>query len=200
MRPALIALLICVLLLRQQLESREDYLRFWDHVLDGRTAILLSVAPEDRNRLAQGLYPLVWIAGRYGVETELDAAPVGEAGPAATFATVRISAASPPSWHAIGRLRWTMGVNGPAAAGAGASEPEPALRAALLTILPDEPSTLYVQGTDQDAVRNLFDMLTVSGRFPGNLLQPISAGKAVQMLVTADASGRWATQTWSPHS
>src|SRR6202034_419480 len=60
MRPALLALLVCTLLLRHQLENREEYLRFWDRLLAGRSAMVLSVLPQDRVSLASSLYPLVW--------------------------------------------------------------------------------------------------------------------------------------------
>lgn len=199
MRPALLALLICVLLLRHQLESRPDYLRFWDRILAGRSALLLSVAPESGTRLATSLYPLEWIAGRYDVATALDEAAVTGAASAA-FATVRISTESPAAWKADSRLLWMLSSSEPgvllARRPAGPGEAAPGERSALLTILPENPSTLYAQSADEDALRTLFDELTNDGRFPRGLIEPVASSKVVQMLVVRDATGHWITETW----
>ncbi len=214
MRPALFALLICVLLLRHQLESRADYLRFWDHILAGRSAVLLTVAPESRDRLSSGLYPLVWIAGRYGVETSLNA-PIAGSSPA-SFATVRISGASPAAWQGGNRLRWLLdssGLNAANPSGAalaihrtdtltdrlasGQPLTSPVAHAALLTILPEDPSTLYAQATDEEALRTLFEDLTTRGRFPAGLLERLASEKPLQLLITVDALGRRTTRAWA---
>jgi hypothetical protein len=200
MRPTLFALLICVLLLRHQLGSREGYLRFWDHILVGRSVILLSVAPQDRDRLVPGLDPLVWIAGRYGVDVALNTAPMTGAEPA-TFVTVRITTASPAAWQTENRLHWQMGANGLEILTDRHPVGQPttglALDMALLTILPKDPSTLYVQCTAPDALRVLFEELTTRELFPGEILEPLSDGKPVQLLVRLDATGHWTTQTWT---
>lgn len=201
MRPALIALAICVLLLRQQLESREDYLRFWDHILTGRSAVFLSVPGEDRNSLASGLYPLIWMAGRYGVETDLNATPMNVAASAA-FANVRVSAESPSDWNDESRLRWLLNAKGALTdrSGLPSSPAAPASHRALLTILPESAATLYVQGTDEEALRRLFETLTTSDDFPKGAIDPVANGRALQLLVQMDGAGHWTTQIWGPQS
>ena len=199
MRPALLAVVICVLLLRQQLESREGYLRFWDHILAGRSAIFLSISGEDRNQLASGLYPLIWIAGRYGVETALNASPM--TGVASSgFANVQVSTESPASWKTEPRLRWLLNQGELTDRRAlPSSSVSPARRRAVLTILPESPATLYVQGTDEEALRRLFETLTTPDHFPEGATDPLANGKAFQLLVQMDGAEHWTIQTWGPN-
>ncbi len=178
---------------------------------------MLTVAPESRDRLSSGLYPLVWIAGRYGVETSLNA-PIAGSSPA-SFATVRISGASPAAWQGGNRLRWLLdssGLNAANVNGAGpdgvalalhrtdtltdrltGGQPSPVAHAALLTILPEDPSTLYAQATDEEALRTLFEDLTTGGRFPAGLLERLASEKPLQLLITVDALGRQTTRAWA---
>jgi hypothetical protein len=102
-----LALLVCSLLLRQQLENREEYLRFWDRLLAGRSAMVLSVSPQDRVSLASSLYPLVWVAGHYGVDATMQGDSLADARPEAA-SSVQVSYATPSGTAADGRLRWTL--------------------------------------------------------------------------------------------
>jgi len=179
MKPAMLALLACVLLLRQQLDSREDYLRFWDHFLSGRTSVQLSL--NDADSFATALYPLLWIAGRYGVEATVGAASV-TAESSAHVATVHVARTSLPGWRSQKGLEWQLNAMQE--------------HTALLTLLPDEPDTLYLQASDDIALRRLCEELTSSRRFPSGLWQRASANGAVQLLVHQDASGRWDDELW----
>ncbi len=83
------------------------YLRFWDHILGGRNTLRLSIAPQDQPQLASSLYPIAWIAGRYGVDTAIEDGPVSE-NKTEQLASVQESFATPPSIANDGRLRWIM--------------------------------------------------------------------------------------------
>jgi len=179
MNPAMLALLVCVLLLRQQLDNREDYLRFWDHFLSGRTSVQLSL--DGVGSLATALYPLLWIAGRYGVEATVGAASLTAEAPA-HVATVRVTGSSAPGWRAEKGLHWQLDAA--------------QTHTALLTLLPDEPDTLYLQASDDLALRRLCEELTSSRRFPSGLWRLASGNDAVQLLVHQDASGRWDDELW----
>ena len=220
MRPALLALLICTLLLRHQLESREEYLRFWDHLFAGRTAMVLSIPESDRASLAPGLYPVVWLAGRYGVNavTEGDAL----AGTLQQQATsVQVSYASPDQLWRDSRLRWTLSpspnsalrsssTNSPKfipvdrldgvgrfdrVAKSGIPDPEtPVSPTALLTILPEETVTLHIQGTDAISIRHLLEELTTEHSFPTGLFEivdPPGPSHVVQIRIQRDSLGQW---------
>ena len=213
MRPALLALLVCTLLLRHQLENREEYLRFWDRLLAGRSAMVLSVSPQDRGSLASSLYPLVWVAGRYGVDATLQGDSLASAKPEAA-SSVQVSYAAASGAAADGRLRWTLAVpSEPTAFNATANSKKlPAAlldrmaadgkppasmlisSAALLSILPEDTSTLHIQGTDADAIRNLLEGLTVERSFPAGLVERVErldSRHALQVLVFRNAAGEW---------
>jgi hypothetical protein len=208
MRPALLALLLCTLLLRHQLENREEYLRFWDRLLSGRSAMVLSVAPQDRTNLASSLYPLVWVAGRYGVDATMQGDSLTDTKPEA-LASVQVSYATPPEISTDHRLRWAIAVQtDPNRAtntqnsqsvlldrkSANGRSATPVFSVAMLTILPEDSATLHVQGTDADAIRRLLEELTVERNFPVGLVERVEhldSRYALQVLVYRDPSGDW---------
>jgi len=179
MRPAALGLLICVLLLRQQLENRDNLQRFWDHFLSGRASVQLSADPADA--LDSSLYPLIWMAGHYGVETTSGIAPQMAESPT-QVASVRVARSSPASWRADPGLHWQF------------SGQEP--HTALLTLLPEESGTLYLQSSDKEALRRLCEELTSPRRFPGGLWRPASGEKPVQLRIHQDAAGHWHDEIW----
>ena len=210
-RPALLALLVCTLLLRHQLENREEYLRFWDRLLSGRNAMVLSVSPQDRATLASSLYPLVWVAGRYGVDAIMQGDSLTGTRPEVT-SSVQVSYNTPPEITTDRRLRWSLADSSNQTAPAGfqkastilfdrksagsvkSPSPTPVSSAALLTILPEDPATLHVQGTDADAIRRLLEELTVERNFPVGLVEGVerlNSRHALQVLLFHEPSGEW---------
>ena len=201
MRPALIALLLCALLMRHRMEDREPYLRFWDHILGGRNALLLSVASEDRVKLASSLYPIVWIAGRYGVDTAMEDNATPEIG-RDRFASVQESLIAPIAIAEDRRLRWVLNVR------PGVNEvtdhiinnqlsDKKVSSAALLTILPEDTATLHIQGTDNEAIRHLLEELTSQKHFPDGMIDQLDSHHLLQVLLSRDGSGQWQTQLFA---
>lgn len=214
-RPALLALLVCTLLLRHQLENREEYLRFWDRLLSGRSAMVLSLSPQDRISLAPSLYPLVWVAGRYGVDATMQGDSLTGTRPEAT-SSVHVSYTTPPELVADSRLRWAL-TEAPnptlpslqnrsslpalsalldrKLAGNGKSPmPTSVSSAALVTILPEDTAILQVQGTDADAIRRLLEELTVERNFPVGLVESVerlNSRHALQVLLYRNSAGEW---------
>ena len=207
MRPALLALLVCTLLLRHQLENRGDYLRFWDRLLSGRSAMVLGVAPQDHEGLASSLYPLVWVAGRYGVDATMQSDSLTGFRQEA-LASVQVSYASPPEIVADHRLRWAIygAADGPGDGPAGSAgthrkrasgltdrkkAPAAGTSFAVLTILPEDSSTLRVQGTDAESIRRLLEQLTVERNFPSDLVDRLDGHQPMQILLVHEPSGDW---------
>lgn len=204
-RPALFALLLCTLLLRHQLENREEYLRFWDRFLPGRNALQLAVAPQDRAALAPSLYPLVWVAGRYGVDAAMEGASLAGTG-SESLASVQVSYAMPAPMAGDGRLRWVMRDAEKNTAGSELKSSELIDRqgkgtktgsAAVLTILPEDASTLHVQGTDGEAIRRLLEQLSSDKQFPAGVAEKPGDGHVFQILLARDASGKWQTELYT---
>lgn len=201
MKPALLALLIFVLLMRHRLEDRDSYLRFWDHVLGGRNVLLLSISPQDETKLASSLYPVAWIAGRYGVDTTIeDSFPSEDR--RGQFATVQESLVTPHALAADKRLRWIFteqtGENritdrlttNRVSTGNVSS-------AALLTIVPEDTATLHVQGTDGVAMEQILEDLTSQKHFPDGVIDQLGNGHPLQVLLLRNMTGQWQTQIYS---
>ena len=213
MRPALLALLVCILLLRHQLENREEYLRFWDRLLAGRSAMVLSLAPQDRVSLASSLYPLVWVAGRYGIDAAMQGDSLAGSKPEAA-SSVQVSFVTPTENATDRRLRWVLAAPADSSTTARTQPPRAVLldrktadgkspggisisSAALLTILPQDISTLHVQGTDPEAIRRLLEDLTVERNFPAGLVENIErldSRHALQVLIFRNTSGEWSRE------
>lgn len=202
MRPALLALLLCILLMRHRLEDRESYLRFWDHVLSGRNLLVLTIEPQDEVRLSHSLYPIAWIAGRYGVDTAIE-----ENVPAGTrpeqLASVQESLSTPASIARDKRLRWVL-MGDPQStvqvtdrSSRNRIPQESISSAALLTILPEDSSTLHVQGTDSEAIEHLLDNLTSQKHFPDGVVDELGGSKLLQILMLRTSSGQWSTQLFA---
>jgi len=195
----LLVCLVAVLLLWRKHQQQDDYLSFWDHILAGKKILLLSTSDQDRSRLAPGLFPVVWIAGKFGVPAVLTSGSLTGA-TTATFAKVRISTTPPAEWSNGLGLHWIL--NASATPGLTTRNPdghlssESVTHTALLTILPDSPSILYVQSTDEDALRKIFETLTLSAQFPGDLVRSPSEPISLQVLLTVDSTGRSTVRTW----
>lgn len=198
MRPVLAAFLLCVLLMRHRLEDRESYLRFWDHILAGRDALILTVASPDRTTLAPSLYPIVWIAGRYGVDTAFSDSSVSEAG-FDRIASVQASFTTPAAMVQDKRLRWILAVQqGQSRIIDRMSSDNRAIAtrssAAVLTILPESTATLHLQGTDNEAIQNMLEELTSQKHFPEEMIGMLGNRHVLQVLLFRESSGSWKTQ------
>lgn len=201
MRPALLALLLCILLMRHRLEDRESYLRFWDHILSGRNAILLSVAPKDRARFRSSLYPIVWIAGRYGVDTAIEDSSALETRPE-QLAFVQESFATPPNIVHDKRLRWILTAlpGDPrvlSLTDRNQNTVANAASAALVTILPEDTATLHIQGTDDETIEHLLEDLTSQKYFPDGVVDQLNNRRVLQVLLLRNTAGQWQTQIFS---
>jgi hypothetical protein len=195
---ALIVCLVGVLLWRKH-QQQDEYLRFWDHILAGKKVLLLSTSDQDRSRLAPGLFPVVWIAGKFGVPAVLTSGSLTGA-TTATFAKVRISTMPPMEWSNELELHWILNAGATPRLTTRNSDghltSDSFTHAALLTILPDSPSILYVQSTDEDALRKVFETLTLSAQFPGGLVRSASGPVSLQVLLSVDSMGRSTVRTW----
>lgn len=200
MRPALLALLLCVLLMRHQLEDRESYLRFWDHILSGRNVLIFSISPQEQANLAPSLYPIVWIAGRYGVDTALEGSVPSDMRPE-QLASVEESLITPPALARDKRLRWVLSEQ---------SKERPITdllahdqgrmsnvsSAALLTVLPEDSATLYIEGTDSETIKHLLDDMTSQRYFPDGITEELGSGNPLQVLLLQTTAGQWQTKVF----
>jgi hypothetical protein len=173
--------------------------------------MVLAITPQDHLSLASSLYPLVWVAGRYGVDATMQSDSLTGFRQEA-LASVQVSYVSPPEIVSDGRLRWTiLGTGtGSAASDRGGTSPSTGTQAdrliylrdkktseaagssfAVLTILPEDASTFFVQGTDAEAIRRLLEQLTVERNFPPDLMDRLDGHQPLQILLMREPSGDW---------
>jgi hypothetical protein len=184
---------------RRNLERRDVYDVFWSRILNGKKVVLFSMTDEIRDRLGAGLYPLVWISGRFGMQTVLTSGSLTGA-TTNTFAKARISDTLPDDLRKDTRLRWLLDAGNESRllvrAPDGRLSQADARHAALVTILPENPSILYIQSTDQEALRKVLEELTEREHFPREIV-PLTS-RPLQILLTIHDLGHTTTQIWEP--
>ena len=191
--PALIALLICALFLRQQIQRGDSYHQFWDKRLHGKSLMLLSVdklhdLKTSTDDTSQAMFPIVWLAGRYDLKVLMKSQETGKGDRQSELdidaAIIHLSRTTPPEFAADKRLRYSRTSDQKALqltdrlnpAGTSASA-----ETALLTLLPERPSELWLTGTDWRAVNALAEIVTSKSDFPSQLNFEAEAGRVVQV-------------------
>lgn len=189
----------CAGLLWKYARRDDPFQTFWSQILQGKKVVLLSMTDDVRDRLGSGLYPLVWISGRFGVQTVLTSGSLTGATTNA-FAKARIANSLPDDLKNDKRLHWMLNAgNSPqllTRAPNGAFMRSAVSHAALVTRLPESMPILYIQGTDQDSLRKVLEELTDREHFPREIVP--AGGRPLQVLLTLDDAGHSATRVWEP--
>jgi hypothetical protein len=221
MRPALIALFICALFLRQQIQSGDPWQQFWDTRLQGKTFMILTgeKAPDQpamSNGVVQAIAPLIWLAGRYNLKPLMSSNKAGnddkQAGLGGDAVIIHTSEATPPEFAADKRLRYLISA-APESQQTGPSQPD-SLRlidrlalsqdafatdhTAVLTVFPDHPAVLWIAGTDWSSINKLAEMITSRGSFPSQLNAETEAGCIVQAVLRGGSSSHPELYTHQP--
>lgn len=205
MRPALIALFLCVLLLRQQIGDRGNHLLFWDHLFQGRKSMNIAFPQEDSTsieELEHGIYPLIWMSGRYGIYPHID---YGEnhSGTNMDGANLHVSFITPPELMGDHRIPYVIAErNGSRILidRSSGRERSVAKRAALVTVLPGTNGALWIQGTDGEAIRHLTESLIEERSFPSSLYESVSHKIPAETVITIEDNGAYTSHTYGPVS
>jgi hypothetical protein len=216
MRPALIALFLCALFLRQEIKSGDPYHQFWDTRLQGKSAMLIlsgEKTPEGptpqttvSNDIARAMLPIVWVAGRYNLQPLMDPQDTEEneqqAGLGGETATIRSAEATPPELEADKRLRYL--ISGQPGSfhlidrSGSMLDTSAGEHAAVLTVLPEQPSVLWIAGTDWESIHKLAEIISGKDSFPSQLTRETEMGQAVQVLLKENGSPHLEIYTHQP--
>jgi hypothetical protein len=194
--PALIALLLCALFLRQQIQSGDPYHQFWDKRLHGKSNMLLSIDNEQYPKTgadddtSQALLPIAWLAGRYDLKLSIAQLQEMKNGNGqdpfeGNSAVVHFAEATPLLLEHDKRLRYsiTSGQNASSLVDKlGSPEISASGEIALLTLLPERPSELWLTGTDWKAMNTLAEQVTSKRGFPSRLNFESESGRVVQVV------------------
>ncbi|AEU38279.1 hypothetical protein [Granulicella mallensis] len=208
MRPALIALFICALFLRQQMQSGDPYHQFWDARLQGKNVMLIlngdtasgQATPQTPlpDQVAQALLPMIWLAGRYDLKP-LMSSQKAEGDDKQTdlsneAVVIHSSETTSPEFAADKRLRYLLAGQAGSAhlVDRASSKPDlPATQhAAVLTLFPDHPDVLWIAGTDGESINKLTEILSAKNNFPSQLTEETERGQVVQAVWRGDPSPR----------
>jgi hypothetical protein len=212
MRPALIALFICALFLRQQIKSGDPYHQFWDTRLQGKKVMLILAGDKTPgqitalNNTARAILPIVWLAGRYNLQPLLGSQEMEEddkqAGLGGESTTIRSTEATPPELEADKRLRYLIsgktGLFRLMDRSGSAPDKSTEEHAAVLTVLPEHPAVLWLAGTDWESINNLAEIISAKDSFPAQLTQETEMGKVVQVLLKGNLSPHLEIYTHQP--
>gem|GEM_PF-1426346 len=204
MRPAFIALFICALFLRQQIQSGDPYHQFWDARLQGKSAMIFAGdrAPNQTamsDDTARALLPIIWLAGRYDLKplmgSQKDNNDDKQAGLGGDAVIVHSAEATPPEFEADKRLRYLVSGE-PGSPGSLHLVDRLGLKqdalsmvpAAVLTVFPEHPAALWIAGTDWELINKLATRISSKNDFPPQLNEETQAGHVVQAVLSGGSS------------
>jgi hypothetical protein len=206
MRPALIALFICALFLRQQMQSGDPYHQFWDARLQGKNVMLIlngdtasdQATPQTPlpDQIAQALLPMIWLAGRYDLKPLMSSQKTEgddkQTDLSSEAVVIHSSETTSPEFAADKRLRYLLAGQAGSAHlvdRASSKSDHPATQhAAVLTLFPDHPDVLWIAGTDAESINKLTEVLSGKNNFPSQLTEETEMGQVVQAVWRGDLS------------
>jgi hypothetical protein len=200
MRPTFIALLISALFLRQQIMKDDPYHQFWNARLQGKSAMIVaeevSNLPLASNENLRAILPIIWLAGRYDLKPVMNEhTPQNEPRLDETqrnAVTIHSSLATPHQLAHDKRLRYLITESHGSLYLIDRSHQSHATstdeQAALLTVLPEYPATLWIAGTDVDSINRLAELITNKDSFPASLNKDVMAGQVVQAVLRDSSS------------
>jgi hypothetical protein len=150
----------------------------------------------DTSSVAQAMLPMIWLAGRYDLKplTEQPDPKTDEKRNvlAVDAVIVHTAESTPPEFEGDKRLRYLITTsNGkphltdrlqPAANQAVEGE------AAMLTLLPEDPDTLWFTGTNWQSLNTLTEVISNKNSFPQQLNVAAESGRIVQAVWRKDSS------------
>jgi hypothetical protein len=218
MRPALIALFLCALFLRQQIKSGDPYHQFWDTRLQGKNAMLILTgenAPQqittqaaalEGEGTARAILPIVWLAGRYDLQPSIGSQEMEandkQAGLGGETAILHSAEATPPAFEADKRLRYLISRQTGAFHLMDRSDSKPDIsagdHAAVLTVFPEHPAVLWIAGTDWESTNKLAEIISSKDSFPSQLARETEMGQVVQAVWRSNPSPHLELYTHQP--
>ena len=199
--PTLVAIFVCIICMRWQVSREHAYTNFWQQILQGDKAFLYLTPSRSAGK--QGLVaiqelneaaPLLDLAGQFHRQFTVMSAPT----PASTTSPMALYV----GLDATGDMHSTTH------AGTGAvaerffvansandrvildrNDPNHAVsrHAALLTIINGPQRSIYIDGTDDDAIRSVVNRICDESTFPGSLADSFHPGTITQAVFPSEA-------------
>lgn len=198
--PTLAAIFLCIICMRWQLFQEHSYTNFWQQILQGDQA-LLYLTPS-RTDGKQGLVaiqelneatPLLDLAGQFHRQFTVVSSP-NPAGVSSRMilhvgldATGDLHSAAPGSSQEVAERFLLVNSSSDRVIMDRKSPTRAVLHnAALLTIVNGHQRSMYIDGTDADAIRSLVSRLCDERTFPGSLADSFRPGTITQAVFPSD--------------
>jgi hypothetical protein len=189
--PTLAALFLCIICVRWQFAQEHSFTSFWQQVLeDDRAQLYLPPSRADGGqdlvaiRELKAAAPLLDLAGEFHHKLTLISTPAPAAVPGGILVYIGVASGNADELTLQGARRFTAEdtPSGRAIFDRSAPNPQQPLssHAALLTIVDGTRRLLYIDGTDDAAIRMLVERLCDQSTFPAVLADSFHQGTITQ--------------------
>ena len=209
--PTLVALFLCIMCIRWQVAQEHPFTSFWSRIFEGHASMLYlpetadgsaSQIQKSEMEAMRTAAPLLNLAGQFHTNMKIVNAPdatetkdsvlitVGESGGSAELAHKTLAAES--QFAMAHHLRGWRLIPASTSEGerivdtAEAQGAKPGFKmpshAALLTIVNDSSHAVHIDGTDEQSISGLVELLCSRDTFPSYIDNPFQDGTVVQVL------------------
>jgi hypothetical protein len=201
--PTLAAIFLCIISMRWQLSQQNSFAGFWQQIFQGDRALLYLKASHANG--GQGLVaiqelseaaPLLDLAGQFHRQLTVMSSPASGNSTDGVILHVGIDAGSDLHMTAGNQTaaieRFQMITSQDARVIVDHKDPGHAAlrRAALITIIGGPQSSIYIDGTDDEAIQSLVARLCDERTFPESLADSLHAGAVTQAVFPLETYAR----------
>jgi hypothetical protein len=195
--PTIVALFLCTICIRWQLEQAHPFVTFWQSVLQDHNAILYvppvqvggqqDISMASMNEAA----PLLNLAGQFHARFTLAANQTATTSPTDIFVSIGSATTTSSPIQDKDRLVVEDTPTGREIVDRSVSPQHPALaeHAALLTIANGTQRSIRIDGTDDAAIGSLIQTLCERDTFPEELADSLQSGTTTQMVFPTTPHG-----------
>jgi hypothetical protein len=197
--PTLVAIFVCIICMRWQVSQEHVYTNFWQQILQGDQALLYLtpshaagkqglVAIQELNEAA----PLLDLAGQFHRQFTVMSAPTPVSATSTMILHVGLDATSDmhsrADTHEVTE-RFFLANSANDRVILDRKDPNHAVsrHAALLTIINGPQRSIYIDGTDDDAIRSVVNRICDESTFPGSLADSFHPGTITQAIFPSEA-------------
>jgi hypothetical protein len=199
--PTLIAVFLCIICMRWQLSQENSYTNFWQQILQGDQALLYLttsrtdgkqgfVAIQELNEAA----PLLDLAGQFHRQLTVMSSPTPGGDSSGMILHVGLDATGElhsdvpgNNQEAAERFLLVSSANDRVIIDRKNPERAASHHAALLTIINARQRSIYIDGTDDEAIRSFVNRLCDERTFPGSLADSFRPGTITQAVFPSEA-------------
>ncbi|HTF67750.1 MAG TPA: hypothetical protein VK638_34240 [Edaphobacter sp.] len=199
--PTLVAIFLCIICMRWQLSQENSYTNFWQRILQGDQALLyLTTSRADGKQgfvaiqeLNDDAAPLLDLAGQFHRQLTVMSSPNPHSDSSRMILHVGLNATNdlrstvPGDNREVGeRFLLVSSANDRVIIDRRNPARVASRHAALLTIINGRQRSIYIDGTDAEAIRSFVNRLCDEKTFPGSLADSLRPGTITQAVFPSE--------------